>query len=95
MARGGRRTGAGRKPWGGKFGEQTKTVRVPISVVDKLPELIEALDLKQVNNSGELIDKLQGFLAKWDAKTYGDDYSKNPEKRLAREMWLELQSFLD
>lgn len=95
MPRGGRRAGAGRKPWGGKFGEETKTVRIPISVVDRLPELIEILDSKQVNNFSELRDKLQDLVTKWDGKTYCDDYSKNPRKRLARELWSEVKSLLD
>lgn len=95
MPRGGKRPGAGRKSWGGKFGEETKTVRVPISVADRLPELIQVLDSKQINNSSELRDKLQCLLTKWDTKTYCDEYSKNPRKRLARELWLELKSFLD
>ena len=95
MPRGGRREGAGRTPWGGKFGEDTKTVRVPISIVDRLPEIIDALDLEPTNDCSVLRDKLQDLLTKWDEKTYCDDYSKNPRKKLARELWSELKSYLD
>ena len=95
MPRGGRREGAGRKPWGGKFGEETKAVRVPASVVDKLPELIEAATSKSGNSCDDLKNKLQNLLDKWDAKTYCDDYSKNPRRKLAREFWSELKSLLE
>lgn len=95
MPRGGKRPGAGRKPWGGKFGEETKTVRLPISVAEKLPELIKIFNDKQINNSSELRDELQDLLTKWDAKTYCNDYSQNPRKKLARKLWLELKSLLD
>ncbi len=94
MPRGGYRPGAGRKPWGGKFGEETKTVRVPASVADRLPELIKALDSKPANDT-QLKDRLQGLLKKWDAKTYCINYSKNPRKQLARELWAELKALLD
>lgn len=43
----------------------------------------------------EQLDKLNELIAKWDAKTYGDDYSKNPRKKLARELWSELNSLFD
>lgn len=39
--RGGRREGAGRPRGSGKYGEPTKAVRVPLSMVDELPRIIE------------------------------------------------------
>jgi DNA polymerase V len=38
--RGGRRPGAGRPKGTGKYGEPTKAVRLPVSLVDRLPELL-------------------------------------------------------
>lgn len=41
MARGGRRKGAGRPKGTGKFGEPTKAVRLPISMIDQIMGFIE------------------------------------------------------
>lgn len=41
MARGGRRKGAGRPKGTGKFGEATKAVRLPISMIDQIMGFIE------------------------------------------------------
>lgn len=95
MPRGGYRHGAGRKPWGGKFGEETKAIRVPVVIADKIPEIIELINSQQFSSQNELLASLQDLLARWDAKTCCEDYSKNPRKRLARELWSELKSILD
>ena len=41
MVRGGKRKGAGRPKGSGKFGEPTVPVRVPVSLVDEVAELVE------------------------------------------------------
>lgn len=41
MVRGGKRTGAGRPPGTGKFGEPTKAVRLPISQIDTIMKCVE------------------------------------------------------
>lgn len=41
MPRGGSRSGAGRRQGSGKFGEPTKAIRVPISEVDAIYQLIQ------------------------------------------------------
>lgn len=41
MARGGRRKGAGRPKGTGKFGEPTKAIRLPVSMVDRIMLFIE------------------------------------------------------
>ena len=41
MARGGKRKGAGRPKGTGKFGEPTKAVRLPISMIDRIMSFIE------------------------------------------------------
>jgi DNA polymerase V len=41
MTRGGKRSGAGRPKGTGKFGEPTIPVRVPVSLVDEVAELVE------------------------------------------------------
>lgn len=43
---GGPRPGAGRKPGSGKYGEQTRTVRVPLSMVDEVINFIAAKGYK-------------------------------------------------
>ncbi len=43
MARGGKRPGAGRPKGSGKYGEETKAVRLPLSQVENLPELLNQL----------------------------------------------------
>jgi DNA polymerase V len=40
MARGGKRKGAGRPKGTGKFGEPTKAIRLPISMIDRIMEFI-------------------------------------------------------
>ncbi len=40
MPRGGKRKGAGRKVGSGKYGEPTKPVRVPVSLIDKVKVFI-------------------------------------------------------
>lgn len=40
MSHGGRRSGAGRKPGTGRYGEQTKTIRIPISREDEVRKLL-------------------------------------------------------
>ena len=40
MARGGKRKGAGRPRGTGKFGEPTKAIRLPISMIDRIMEFI-------------------------------------------------------
>ncbi|MCL2622667.1 MAG: translesion error-prone DNA polymerase V autoproteolytic subunit [Planctomycetaceae bacterium] len=40
MARGGRRKGAGRPKGTGKFGEPTKAIRLPISMIDRIMQFI-------------------------------------------------------
>ncbi len=42
MTRGGKRQGAGRKPGGGKFGEKTVPVRLPLSMLDEVQAYVEA-----------------------------------------------------
>jgi len=44
-SRGGRRVGAGRPKGTGKYGEPTKAVRLPMSLIDRLPELLAQLQL--------------------------------------------------
>ena len=39
--RGGKRLGAGRKPGYGKYGVATKTVRVPVELAPKIPQIFE------------------------------------------------------
>ena len=39
--RGGKRPGAGRKPGHGKYGTATKTVRVPVELAPKIPQILE------------------------------------------------------
>ncbi len=46
-------------------------------------------------SESELNAKLLDILTEWDVKTFCDDYSKNPRKKLAREFWLELKSLFD
>ena len=41
MARGGRRKGAGRPKGTGKFGEPTKAIRLPVSMIDKILQFID------------------------------------------------------
>ncbi|MDO5565322.1 MAG: translesion error-prone DNA polymerase V autoproteolytic subunit [Planctomycetia bacterium] len=41
MARGGKRKGAGRPKGTGKFGEPTKAIRLPISMIDRIMTFIE------------------------------------------------------
>ncbi|MDY6939708.1 MAG: translesion error-prone DNA polymerase V autoproteolytic subunit [Cyanobacteriota bacterium] len=41
MGRGGKRPGAGRPRGSGKYGEPTKAVRLPISLVDRVSEILE------------------------------------------------------
>lgn len=41
MSRGGKRKGAGRPKGSGKYGEPTKTVRLPISLIDEVMEYIQ------------------------------------------------------
>ena len=41
MPRGGKRNGAGRPKGTGKFGEQTKAVRLPISEIDHVMQILE------------------------------------------------------
>ncbi|MBQ2848997.1 MAG: hypothetical protein IJE77_00835, partial [Thermoguttaceae bacterium] len=41
MARGGKRKGAGRPKGTGKFGEPTKAIRLPISMIDRIMLFIE------------------------------------------------------
>ena len=41
MARGGRRKGAGRPKGTGKFGEPTKAIRLPVSMIDRIMLFIE------------------------------------------------------
>ena len=43
--RGGKRPGAGRKPGHGKYGVATKTVRVPVELAAKIPQIIEQHEL--------------------------------------------------
>ncbi len=43
MGRGGKRTGAGRPKGSGKYGEQTKAVRLPISKIAIVPDLLNHL----------------------------------------------------
>lgn len=95
MPRGGRREGAGRKPWGGKFGEATQSVRVPTSLVDKIPEILALYEKQDKGSQDEALDSIKNLLEKWDKKTACEDYSKNPRKRLARELWLELKSLIE
>lgn len=96
MPRGGPREGAGRKPWGGKFGEATQSVRVPVSLVDKIPEILVLYEKQDNSNqNNEALEKIKNLLEKWDKKTVCEDYSKNPRKRLARELWLELKAVFD
>lgn len=40
MARGGKRKGAGRPKGTGKFGEPTKAIRLPVSMIDRIMEFI-------------------------------------------------------
>ncbi len=46
MARGGKRYGAGRPKGTGKYGEPTKAVRIPISMIDQIMKFIERKGLK-------------------------------------------------
>lgn len=41
MGRGGKRQGAGRPKGSGEYGEQTKAVRLPLSLVEQLPGLVK------------------------------------------------------
>ncbi|MGB7056356.1 MAG: translesion error-prone DNA polymerase V autoproteolytic subunit [Geitlerinemataceae cyanobacterium] len=42
MGRGGKRAGAGRPPGTGKYGEPTKAVRLPMSLADRVTEILES-----------------------------------------------------
>jgi DNA polymerase V len=42
MARGGKRPGAGRPKGSGKYGEETKAVRLPVSIADRILESLQA-----------------------------------------------------
>lgn len=42
MSRGGKRAGAGRPTGTGKFGEPTRAVRLPLSLVNQLPEILNS-----------------------------------------------------
>lgn len=41
MPRGGKRKGAGRPKNSGKFGEPTKAVRLPVSKIDRIMQMLE------------------------------------------------------
>lgn len=47
MARGGKRLGAGRPKGSGKYGEQTKAVRLPVSIADRILESLQAVQEAQ------------------------------------------------
>jgi len=79
MPRGGYRAGAGRPVGTGKYGTQTKTIRVPIHLADKVPELLRSLE--------ELIDE-------WEQRTAAEDYDRNPRKKLARQMLEDFKAIL-
>ncbi|XGV86001.1 MAG: LexA family protein [Limnothrix sp. BL-A-16] len=57
--RGGRRPGAGRPKGTGKYGEPTKAVRLPISFVDRLPELLAQWQLDQLETEAIADGRLQ------------------------------------
>ena len=45
MSSGGKRSGAGRPKGQGKFGEVTKPVRIPVSMIDSVMTFIQSYDL--------------------------------------------------
>ena len=45
MSSGGKRSGAGRPKGQGKFGEVTKPVRIPVSMIDSVITFIQSYDL--------------------------------------------------
>lgn len=94
MPKGGRREGAGRKPWGGRYGEPTQAVRVPTRLAPYISEIIAAYE-RQSSNNNDLVDQLEKLLNEWDKKTYCEDYSKNPRKKFARLLWSDLKSLID
>lgn len=51
MPRGGVRQGAGRPKGQGKFGEPTKPIRVPVSMIGKVVELLDGADSEQESMS--------------------------------------------
>ena len=79
MSRGGFREGAGRPTGTGKYGTQTKTIRVPAHLADKLPELLRSLE---------------EFIQEWEERTASDDYDRNPRKKMARQMLEDFKSLL-
>lgn len=63
MGRGGKRPGAGRPPGSGKYGEPTKAVRLPMSLVEQVTEILDTwhargklpeveMEIKRIGQSG-------------------------------------------
>jgi DNA polymerase V len=62
MARGGKRLGAGRPKGSGKYGEETKAVRLPVSQLENLPELLNRLRAIQEHPESERVpDRVEQF----------------------------------